>query len=115
MKYVDLIAEALLYLLLGAVVASVTYAALGLLTGCDATLEHELSITLEDECLFCFPECVGSTYYCTDTKGTHCGDCKVACAAASGILCGDEGPECFQRIGEDRGEVYVPVVCIADE
>ena len=78
---------------------------------CTMTVEHEfdLNLGIDDECLFTLPDCSGTSYTCHSTSGTLHPECEVRCIAAAAMMCGAEGPECIQHVGDD---VQVPVVCV---
>lgn len=82
--------------------------------GCTHTVEHEISIKLDQstECLTAFPACSpAGAPRCVDSAGVQQPQCKVACLAGRDLECGDEGPDCYQVLGDSRERV--PVFCVS--
>ena len=75
------------------------------------SVDHSISVKLDDRCLHTFPECDADGYTCSWSDGRVAEECIVACVAGRAMMCGEMGPECTQRVGSS--DEYVPVVCIS--
>lgn len=74
-------------------------------------LQINAKISLDDECLLCFPECASSEEFsCVDPEGAICEGCRVGCLGGVELTCETEGARCWNYALGERTEM--PVVCV---
>ena len=81
--------------------------------GCAMSVDHNISVKLDDDCLTRFPECAGDSFYCVNADGERKAACEVGCLAGRDLYCDAAGPYCTQAVGDDNP--FVPVLCLTRE
>lgn len=79
-------------------------------TSCTITTEGEYVLSVDPDCLACFPMCnADGNRDCVNTVGEPCGGCRVACIGGLYVACFEDGPHCYNH--GPAGDIEVPVIC----
>lgn len=106
------------------VLAGVVFVTFGMTASCGCTvdLNHNfddigIGVGVEGECLQCIPICTTGSFdrhKCVQADdGSPCTECRTACVGGRTLMCEEDGPHCYQLVGD--GEIDVPVVCVLEE
>jgi hypothetical protein len=85
-----------------------------LLTSCTMEVTGDYVLSIDIECLGCFPMCSSAdgTSTCVDSEGDTCSDCLVSCLGGARLECNMDFPACYNRLYD--GDIEVPILCTKD-